>query len=324
MTLFSMLILVGFFVLVTGFFSGSETAFMSLNRMKLRHLAESGDRNAKIIHSLLDDPDHLFITILIGTNLAIVLAASSFSAYLIQQGNPFVEELATLIVTPLLLIFGEIIPKSLFRQNAFFLVTALTPFLNFCCRVLFPIATVLRFLNDRLLWLLGQKGVQKQPLFVTKAELKYLIQETEQKGMLKPHERSIIYRIFDLSEKNVKKIMTPLSQIVSLSSSGTVGEMMSELRQSRFSWVPLYEENPKAFTGFVTLFDVAFEENVDKPLSHFSRPLVFVPEEMAIDEVLVVLQKKKSTMALVENVGEKAIVGLVTIDDLLNELLGGV
>lgn len=322
MTLFSIMILVGFFVLVTGFFSGSETALISINRIKLRHLAESGNRNAKIIQHLLGEPDQLFITLLIGTNLAIIFASSIFSSYWVTQGNPFAEELTILLITPLVLIFGEIIPKALFRHNAFFLATSLAPLLRLSFKTFFPFARILRFLNDTLLRLMGQKRMGNEPLFVTKAELKYIIQESEQKGLLKAHERSMIYRIFELGEESIKKIMTPLEHIVALEASATIAEMVSELRKSRFSWVPVFQEAPHQFIGFVSLFDVAYEEDVEKPLSAFLRPLVSVNEAMALDEVLLTLQRGKSSMAIVEDSKRKAL-GLVTIEDLLGELVGG-
>ncbi len=316
------MILVGFFVLLTGFFAGSETALMSINRIKLRSLADSGNRNARIVQKLLRDPDQLFIALLIGTNLSIILASSTFSAYLLARGTPHVEEITTLIVTPLLLIFGEIIPKSLFRQNAFFLVSVLTPILRFSFNLFFPLARVFRFLNAQLLRLMGQKDEFTQPLFATKAELKYLIQESEQRGLLKAHERSMIYRIFELGEKHVKKVMTPRERIVALPEGATIDQMMEKLRKSRFTWMPVYEEDSSRFVGFVSLFDVAYEEDVDKPLSEYLRPLVSVREEMPIDEVLVTLQKRKSSMAVVEDT-ERKTVGLVTIEDLLGQLVGG-
>ncbi|MFH1857491.1 MAG: hemolysin family protein [Candidatus Omnitrophota bacterium] len=322
MSPFSIIILLGFFVLLTGFFSGSETALMSLNRVKLRHLADSGNRNAKIVQGLLDDPDHLFIAILAGTNLSIVLASSVFSAFLVERMNPYAEQLTTLIMTPLLLVFGEVIPKSLFRHNAFFLVTTLTPLLRLSCAVFFPIARALQAINDVLLRLLGQRKTEKEPLFATKAELKYLIQETEKEGILQAHERSIVYKIFELGEKEVRKMMVPVSQVVALSSSATIGEMIGQLRKSRFSWLPIYEGKPSAYVGFVSLFDVAYEEDVDKPLKPYVRPLVSVREEKAIDEVLVSLQKQKCSMAIVENADQCA-VGLVTLEDLLHEIIGG-
>ena len=317
-----MMILIGFFILLTSFFAGSETALMSLNRIKLRSLADSGDRHAKMVQGLLEHPDQLFITMLIGTNLAIVFASSIFSAYWISQGNRYAEELTVLFVTPLLLIFGEIIPKALFRQNAFFLVTALAPFLSFSYRFFSPLGRIFSVLNNQLLRLMGQKDVRNQPLFATKAELKYLIQESEKEGMLKPYERSMVYRIFELGEKNVQKVTTPLDQIVALPSSATLEEVIRELCQSRFSWIPVYERTPNHFVGFVSLFDVAYEENVDKTVASFLRPLVSVKEDKAIDEVLITLQRKKSSMALVEN-HEKKTVGLVTIEDLLHEIMGG-
>jgi len=322
MTPLSMFIIVGFFVLLTGFFAGSETALMSINRIKLRHLADSGNRNARIIQKLLRNPDRLFIVILIGTNLGIIMASSIFSAYLVGRGNPYAEQLTTAIMTPLLLIFGEIIPKSLSRHNALFLVSLLTPLLRLFYGLFLPVARVFNFLNDQLLHLMGQKEIDPQPLFATRGELKYMIQESGKEGMLKPHERTIIYRIFELSEKNVKKIMTPRNRIIALPTTATIAQMIDLLRKSRFSWIPVYEKDPHQFVGFVSLFDVAYEENVDKPLSEFLRPLVSISDKKTIDEVLVTLQWKKSSMAIVEDMTQT--IGLVTIEDLLGELVGEV
>ena len=323
MSPFSIMILVGFFVLLGGFFAGSETALISLNRVKLRQLADSGNRNAQTIQKLLEDPDQLLITMLIGTNLALLLASSLFLEFLVKRGTPFAEGVAILVITPLFLLFGEIIPKSLFRQRALFLMEGLAGLLVLSFRLLFPLAKALRFLNELLLRLLGQKTPDHQSLFVTKAELKYLVQESEQRGFLEAHERSMIYRIFELGEKKVKEVMTPLEKMTTLPTSATLAEMMEESRKSRFSWIPVYEKDPTHFVGLVSLFDAAYEENVDKPLASFLRPLICVSEGTTIDEALVTLQTKKSSMALVEN-AEKKKVGLVTIEDLLSELVGGV
>ncbi len=321
MTPFSVMILIGFFIMIGGFFSGSETALISLNRIKLRHLAESGNRSALTIQKLLEDPDQLMITLLIGTNCSLLVASGVFLDFLEKRGTPGAVVITTAVITPLFLIFGEIIPKALFRYRSFFWLEAFSGLLKLSVKALFPLARVLRFLNDLLLRLMGQKEVGKTPLFVTKEELKYLVQEGEQKGFLKPRERSMIYQIFELSENSVKKVMTPLSQVTAFPASATLAEMMEGLRKSRLSSVLVYDKDPHQFVGLVNLFDVAHEENVGKSLGQFLRPIVSVQERMAIDEVLVTLQTKKSSMAIVENQEKKAI-GLVTIEDLLNGLVG--
>ncbi len=320
MTFFSIASAVLFFVLMTAFFAGTETALVSINRISLRHRAEAGDRNALRLLKILEDPDRMLVSLLVGTNLATVAAATVFSHFLIVRGSPSPEILTTLLVTPLLLIFGEIIPKALFRQRALLWMPEFSGVLELSFRILFPLSKLVEGANDLLLRCLRQKGKTPPNLFVTKAEIKYLVQESEREGILKPAERSLIYQIFELGEKKVGGLMIPLSKTLSLPETATVADLIEQARKSGLTRLPVQDHSGR-FVGFVNLFDVAYEEELTKPIKGFIRPLLSVQEDVVVDEVLMALRTRKSPIAIVTDASGEA-KGLVVLEDLLSELVG--
>ena len=320
MSLLSFASAILFFVLLTAFFGGSETALTSLNRIALRHRAEAGDRNAIRLLAILENPDRMLVSTLVGINLATVSAATLFSHYLIARSSPSPEAMTTLLLTPLLLIFGEIIPKALFRQRSLLLMQELSGVLELSFKLLFPVSKLVEGANDLLLRCLRQKGRTPPTLFVTKAEIKYLVQESEREGILKATERSLIYQIFELGEKKVAGLMVPLPAGPFPSQTSAIAEVIEVAQQSGFSRIPI-QESAGPFVGFVNLFDVAYEEDATKPIRDFIRPLFFVQETLAVDEVMGLLRTKKSPLAIVTDDQGRA-KGLVTLEELLGELVG--
>jgi len=150
--------------------------------------------------------------------------------------------------------------------------------------------------------------------------LRRLKKKVEREGILKAPERSMIYQIFELREKQVGGVVTPLSEVISLEESATIADLMERSRESGLSRLPVRETSGR-FVGFVNLFDVAYEENMTKPIRSFLRALLSVPETMAVDEVLMALRSQKSPMALVTD-GDGKARGIVTLEELLSELVG--
>ena len=309
-----------FFVLLTAFFGGSETALTSLNRIALRHRSEAGDRNAIRLLVILENPDRMLVSTLVGINLATVAAATLFSHFLITRNTPSPEGMTTLLLTPLLLIFGEIIPKALFRQRSLLLMQELSGVLELSFKLLFPISKGVEGANDLLLRCLRQKRRPLPTLFVTKAEIKYLVQESEREGILKAPERSLIYQIFELGEKKVGGLTTPLPPGPFPSQTSPIADVIEVARRNNFSRIPVQEARGE-FIGFVNLFDVAYEEDVTKPVKDFIRPLFFVQEKRAVDEVMGVLRTRKGPMAIVTD-DQGTPKGFVTLEELLGELVG--
>ena len=320
MTLFSLAFAILFFVLMSAFFAGSETALTSINQIALKSRAEAGDRNAIRLLRILEDPDRMLVSTLVGTNLATVAASTLFSHFLLTRQSLSPEAMTALLLSPILLIFGEIIPKALFRQRSLLLMQELSGVLELSFKILVPISRVVQGVNILLLRCLRQRQTAPTTLFVTKAELKYLIQESEREGSLTAPERSLIYQIFGLGEKTVGEVMTPLSEVQPVVQTTAVADLIRHARESALTRIPV-QGTEGDIVGFVNLFDVAYEENVTKRIEGFIRPCLFVQERTPVGEVLVTLQTKKSPMALVKDAGGQ-VKGLVMLEGLLGELVG--
>ncbi len=322
MSTLTAVILIGFFIILEGFFSGSETALISLNRLKLRSLAQKNDRKALLILKMLENPDRLLGTTLVGTNISVICASIVLTTFLFTKFSLKSEALVTFILAPVILIFGEMIPKAVFRQKADRLGRNLIFVLKFFSLILFPIVTIVTSFSKLILKIGKKAGPRKKfSLFVTRDELRYLIRESEKEGIVEPHERSIIYHIFDFGAKRLKDVMIPLEQIKSVDLGMSISEFKELAGKSLFSRFPVYDETRNFFIGLIYILDVLHEEEKAVSLRNFLRPMLFFSGEDLIDEVLFKLQSERQHMAIVLDASHKP-VGLVTIKDLLDELDG--
>jgi CBS domain containing-hemolysin-like protein len=308
-------------IILEGFFSGSEIAIISLNRIRLKILAETKEKKASQIYNMLKNPNRLLGTTLVGTNIAVVIA-SSFCAKLIYDYYGLSSQwLTTLILSPVVLIFGEFIPKTIFAQSADKITFYLASVLQFFWRMLYPIVWLIGKFVDAILRLLtGSSFHKKRSPFVTKEEIRYLIKESETEGQIDPYERSIIYKIFDFSKKKVKDVMWDMDKLVYLSESTTIEGLLTKAKESNYSRFPIRSQDGE-FKGLVHILDVIYEENKAKKLKDFLRPIETVEEEMDIDNAFFLLKSKKQSLAIAVDKDGKP-TGFFALEDLLEELVG--
>lgn len=205
MNIISLIIL----LILSSLFSCSETAFLSVSKIKIRTLAEEGNKKAKLVESLLDDQDRLLSAILVGNNLVNIGASSLTTATIMAifgDGAQTVA-IATGVVTLCILIFGEITPKSLATQNADKLVFALAPFIRFVCVITKPVVFVLNIITGFIIKLLG--GNQEHGPSLTEEELKTIVTVGHEEGVLEKEEKEMIHNVFEFGETEIKEIMTP-------------------------------------------------------------------------------------------------------------------
>jgi len=316
------LILIGFFILLEGFFSGSEMGLISINRIKLRHLVEAKIKTACQLQRLLNKPDRFLGTTLAGTNISVIAASCLFTGMIVSRFGTGFEWMTTACLTPFILIFGEILPKAIFRNAADRIILQVTFFLRIFSVILYPIVRVVTALSNLVLLPFARfaKPAKRSP-FVTREELRYLVQESEREGVIEPHERSLIYSIFDFSTKKVKDVMVPLRKVVALDSKRTIEAIKDTAKRSRYSRIPVYEGSAANFTGIVNILDCIYERDSRRPLAEFARPAIFLSQDTPVDRVLLSLQLKRQQMAVLVDKNKKA-VGLVTIEDLLEEIVG--
>jgi len=295
------------------FFSGSETALISSNLMRLMHLKEKGKKQAQIAYGLLKRPDRLLATTLVGTNLSVVLSSSLATflfVRLFKNNGPLV---ATLVMTPLVLVAGEIIPKVLGRQNAN-RVVLLTAFpLNLFQKIFAPAVAFVSIFSGLIMRLLRIKGPQKNP-FITKDEIKTLITEIAQEGVLEEQEEETIHKIFEFTLTKTGDVMIPSNRVVSIDYSDKVEQIKEKSKKFGFTRLPVFKN--KRLEGLVNIFDIFYK---DDDWRNFIRPIRQVDINLRIDELFSRMKTNKESMAAV--VKDNKFVGIVSIEDIMEEVI---
>jgi len=315
--LLALLVLLG----LSGFFSGSETALLSLDKLRVRFLQQKEHPNADKLANLLDNPDRLLSGILVGNNLvniaASVIATGLFVSYFGEQG----EWLTILILTPVLLIFSEICPKTYaaqYPEKMSFLV--LKP-IRFIVWVLTPIILVVSSVSSLLTSFLRKKDAES--LSVSEDEIKAMIEMGEESGVVAAEQRQMLHGIFDLSETRVRDIMIPRTEVTGIDLTASFREVLSIARQTRHSRFPVFSEDLDSIVGVIHSKDildyVGQTEHFD--LKELSRKPYYVPESKRIGVLLQSFRKKREHLAIVvDEYG--GMEGIVTLEDVVEEIVG--
>ena len=262
MNIISLIIL----LILSSLFSCSETAFLSVSKIKIRTLAEEGNKKAKLVESLLDNQDRLLSAILVGNNLVNIGASSLTTATIMAifgDGAQTVA-IATGVVTLCILIFGEITPKSLATQNADKLVFALAPFIRFVCIITKPVVFVLNIITGFIIKLLG--GNQEHGPSLTEEELKTIVTVGHEEGVLEKEEKEMIHNVFEFGETEIKEIMTPRIHVESLPEDCTYDELMNVYHDAQYSRYPIHDESFDEIIGVLNMKDLLF---IDIDKEHF-------------------------------------------------------
>lgn len=306
---------------LSAFFSGSETALVSLSRLKVRHLAEKGGRIAKILKKLKDDPQRMLTTILIGNNLVNVGAAAMATSAAIEIFESHAVGISTGVMTFLILVFGEITPKSLATQfNEPYAKFVALP-IWYLSIVLYPLIKIFNWFFIFLVKIFG--GTIKKPA-VTEDYLKSIVAISEEEGSIKEIEKEMIHKIFEFDDINASEIMTPRTDMVLMRSKLKIKDALKIILKKPYSRIPVYEKTRDNIVGIVYLKDIMKYMETKKMnlrLSKIMKKPYFVPEAKKIDTLLKQFQKKKEHLAVVVN-EHGIITGLVTIEDILEEIVG--
>ena len=305
-------ILVAFILL--GFFAGVEMAYLSCNKLKLRHLADGGDAKAKVIMRFHREPKRFLTTILIGTNLMHVTVAG-LATYLLRERFGIVHEwLITLVLAPWIIIFAETIPKDWFRHKADDFIYRFAPFLGFVYRLLSGFSRALLVITDFLTAATAPR-LKRNP-FVTREEFRYVIDESAKGGVLLEHERKLIDTILNLSSVRVDETMIPLVKFPKVPLTSMIRGVKETARRIHADVVLVYEEIPSLIVGLVYVFDILFEENEEQTLSRYLRAPLFVPHDTSSERALFLLQSKHASYAAVIN-ADREVVGVVSVENLI-------
>ena len=313
----SVLIII-FCVLFSGYFSATETAFSSLNRIRVKNLAEKGDKKAKLVLDLLENFDSLLSTILIGNNIVNIACASVATLLFVKLlGEEQGPSVATIVITIVVLIFGEVTPKSIAKENPEKFAMFAAPFLN----VLMIILTPFNFLFIQWKKLISKIFHTENDYSITEEELLTIVEEAEQEGRIDEQESSLIRSAIEFSEQEAIDILTPRIDIVGVSYDATKEEIAQIFEETNYSRLPVYKESIDHIIGILYQKDFYNLDDEETSFEHIIRPAMFITESKKIGELLQELQQKKSHIAIVlDEYGGTT--GIVTLEDILEELVG--
>jgi magnesium and cobalt exporter, CNNM family len=318
--LFEMVIL---FVLLflSGFFSSAEVALVSISRIKIRHLVEKKVKGAKLIQKLKKDPEKLLTIILIGNNIVNVGAAAIATKVAMNLFDNNAVGIATGIMTFLLLVFGEIIPKNFATKFGTRLSLLFAPIIYFLGIILFPIVKIFEIM---LIILNKITGLHKKKNLLTEDELKSIVKLGSEDGAINDHEKKMIQRIFDLDANKTFSIMTKRCDMIVVNCNLTVIEALEITKKKHYSRIPVYDTKKNHIVGILNLKDIVACIKNDKEkilVKDIMKKPIFVFGSRKIDSLLRLFQKKQTHIAIVVDNYSK-VIGLVTIEDVLEEIVG--
>lgn len=315
-----LLVTILFCVLMSAYFSATETAFSTVNRIRLKTMAEDGNKKAARALKLTDNYDSLLSTILIGNNIVNILASSLCTILfigLLKDNESLATTLSTVILTIVILIFGEISPKSIAKESPEKFAMFSAPIIN----AFLTIFTPLNWLFKQWKKLLKRIFKTNEEVGITEEELISIIEEAEEDGNFEKSETDLIKSAIEFNELEVGDIFTPRIDITAVKSSATLEEIREVFKSSGFSRLPVYTEDLDNVLGILYYKDFFTKDFTT--INEIIKPVSFVTKNKNVNELMNELQEKKLHLAVVtDEYGSTA--GIVTLEDILEEIVGDI
>jgi putative hemolysin len=311
-------------LLLQGFFSGSEIALVHADRLKLHHLANQGHRGAARVLKLFRKPEVLLGTTLVGTNVSVVALTTLGTILMIRFFGEHGDFFAFLVFTPLLLIFGEVVPKSVYQQKADLLGPIIVYPLQFFSWLFYPVVFVFSWTARMTAHLAGIEMTPRE-LFINREQIRSVIEMAERGANIDVFDRDRIMRVMRFADVTVGQVMIPIAEMTTLGHQQTTRDAIRTARQRAHFRLPIYEGEHNQIIGVVsfTMWDLMDPELKERPLSELIKPAYYVTAHQLLDELLPVLQQRHDHMAVVVDEFGSA-TGMITIEDVLEEIVGEV
>jgi len=334
--MWSDILLIIIFIIINGFFAAAEIAVIATRRIRIRQLVEQGNRNALLLQKFKEEPDRFLATIQIGITLAGVIAAAIGGAAAIQIIKPALQEvplkpvaasaeaisigIVTLVITYFLLIFGELIPKSIALTNPERIGLKTAKLVELFSRAAFVFVRIMTFSTNILLKPFGKKTYTGRA--ITEEEVRMLIKEGGEQGVFEATEQALIHSVFEFTDMSTKEVMVPATRMVTIGLGMSVEDIKTIITEEQFSRYPVIGKDINDIRGILYVKDflnALAKGAVD--IRKLIKPPYFIPETMNISNLLKEMQRKRVHMALViDEYG--GVSGLVTMEDLLEEIVG--
>mgnify|MGYP004466746309 FL=1 len=308
-------------IIMSAFFSATETAFSSVNKIRLKHEASNGNKKAARALKIAENFDKTLTTILVGNNIVNILSTSLGTVICTELFGAKGVGIATAAMTVLILIFGEIMPKSLAKENAEKFALAFGGLLNVFIVVLTPVTFIFRGLKN-LVSKIFKSGSDAPS--VTEDELKYIIDEIEEEGVLEEQESDLVRSALEFDDKNVSEVLIPRVRITAVEKNDSLEHIRELFLTEQYSRMPVYEKNIDNIIGFIherDFFKLTVSDEHAEGIESIIHEVIYITEFQTVSEVLARMQKEKIHMAIIKD-QYGGTYGMVTMEDLIEELLG--
>lgn len=305
---------------LSAFFSSSETAVTASNRLKIMAKAEDGDKRAKTALKLINDYDRTISTILIGNNIVNIVATSMATVLATSIWKVHGALIATVVMTVIVLVFGEILPKSLAKSSAEGLLLSIAKALCFITKVLLPLSVI--FSGVKFVVSHKDDGEDKKPSY-TEDELKVIMDAVQDEGVLEEVERELAQNALDFDDIEVGEILTPRVNLVAVDIEKGIEKIKEAVLEEKYTRIPVYRESIDTIIGIINAKDFlsALVTNKEVDVESLLQEAMYLPDTMKISAALSAMQKDKVQLAIVtDQYGGTA--GIVTMEDILEELVG--
>ena len=316
------ILILGILILLSAFFSGSETALFSLSKIRVKRLQLENCTNSKLVAHLLDKPTRLLISILIGNMLVNVLASSVASVLITRIVGDKGLGISIGVMTFFILIFGEITPKSIAINNSEKFSLKVVPYINIFSKIVFPVRKLLRFITDFFVKQFARSfKLKKDRIGLTEGELKKAINLGRNEGVFDVGEEKMFKGVFEFRNKRTSEIMRPRKEIISFDVNTPLNKIKSVIAKEELARIPVYVKALDNILGILYAKDLIIAcRKGEVDIKEILRKPFYVTKDIRLDKLLTELRTKRIHMALVKDSGK--LVGLVTLEDLLEEIVG--
>src|SRR3989338_8510670 len=305
-------------VLLSAFFSGAEVALVSIDRLEVKRFINEGKKNADILLKLKNKQRRILVTLLIGNNIVNISASSIAALFAIKFFGDIGLGIATFVMTILILIFGEVIPKTYCNRHYKEIVLTLAPIVYFIEKILYPFVSFFDFFAKLI------TKDKTPPPALTEKELKGFFEVGVQEKVLEPHERTMFEKILQFNDVQVDKIMIPYNMVIFLNADSTVLEASKIIAAEKYVRYPVFENKKQNVIGIVRGVDVLSTIStgeVGKKIREILWPPEFIDKSELIDDVFRKFKKKRVHVGIVRNKKQR-VIGIITLEDLLEEIVG--
>ena len=314
------LIILIILLILSAFFSSAETALTTVNKIRIRSLADEGNKRAKSVLKVTDDSGKMLSAILIGNNIVNLSAASLTTSLAYSFGGSMVA-IASGILTVLILLFGEITPKTTATIHSEKMSLLYAPVIHFFMKVMTPFIFVINGLSTVVLLLLRVDAKAKDTA-MTETELRTIVEVSHEDGVIESDEREMINNVFDLGDARAKDVMVPRVHVTFADINSTYAELIEIFREDKFTRLPIFEDTTDNVVGTINMKDLLLYDNTKEfNIRDILREAYFTYEYKSISELLVEMRQASFNIAIVlDEYGETA--GLITLEDILEEIVG--